>query len=161
MSQSIARARRNTIGDALRRAAARFGDRPALRFGVRDWSYAGLDRAAGRVGRWLLDQGLSAGDRVVAYGRNSDAYLLLWLGCARAGLVHVPVNFALTATELDYVLRQSGAARLFYQPGLAGPAEAALALVPGVRGGTIDTGAGAADVLAAALDARWDGGPQG
>lgn len=161
MSDAIGRARRNTIGDALRRAAARFGARPALRFGTRDWSYAGLDQAAGRVGRWLLGSGLAAGDRVVAYGRNSDAYLLLWLGCAKAGLVHVPVNFALTPTELEYVLRQSGAARLFYQPGLAGPAEAALALVPEVCGGTIDAGTGAADVLAAALDSAWDGGPLG
>ena len=161
MSESIARARRNTIGDALRRAAARFGDRPALRFGARDWSYAALDAAAGRVGRWLLASGLAAGDRVVAYGRNSDAYLLLWLGCARAGLVHVPVNFALTPKELEYVLRQSGAARLLYQPGLAAAAEAALALVPAVRGGTIDAGGGATDVLAAALDPAWDGGPLG
>ena len=26
---------------------------------------------------------------------NSDGYVLLWLGCLRAGLVHVPVNFHL------------------------------------------------------------------
>ncbi|MDN3565502.1 fatty acyl-CoA synthetase [Paeniroseomonas aquatica] len=157
MSDAIGRARRNTIGDALQRAAARFGARPALRFAGRDWSYAALHQAAGRVGRRLLASGLAPGDRVVAYGRNSDAYLLLWLGCARAGLVHVPVNFALTTAELDYVLRQSGAAMLLYQPALAGPAEAALALSPGVRGGTIDAGGAGLDVLAAALDPSWDG----
>ena len=33
MAEIGARARRNTIGDALRRAGARFRDRPALRFG--------------------------------------------------------------------------------------------------------------------------------
>ncbi|MDB5371527.1 MAG: acyl-CoA synthetase [Belnapia sp.] len=166
MSDVIARARRNTIGDALRRAAARFGDRPALRFAGRGWSYAGLYQAAGRVGRRLLAAGLVPGDRVVAYGRNSDAYLLLWLGCARAGLVHVPVNFALTPPELDYVLRQSGAALLLYQPALAGPAQAALdmtalEMATGVAGGTIDAGEGALDMLAAALDPAWDAsGPE-
>lgn len=161
MSETIGRARRNTIGDALRRAAARFGDRLALRFAGRDWSYAALHRAAGRVGRRLLAAGLVPGDRVVAYGRNSDAYLLLWLGCARAGLVHVPVNFALTPPELDYVLRQSGASLLLYQPGLHGPAQAALALSPDILGGTIDAGEGALDMLAAALDPAWDGEPIG
>jgi fatty-acyl-CoA synthase len=158
MSDTGARARRNTIGDALRRAASRFGGRPAVRFADRTWSYAALDQAAGRVGRCLLAEGLAPGDRVVAYGRNSDAYLLLWLGCARAGLVHVPVNFALTPNELEYVLRQSGAALLLHQPALAGPAEAARARVPAVRGGTIDKGEGTLDILAAALDPRWDEG---
>ncbi|MFZ4406448.1 MAG: AMP-binding protein, partial [Paracraurococcus sp.] len=87
MAEIGARARRNTIGDAVRRAGARFRDRPALRFGDRAWSHAELDLAADRVARMLLDSGLAQGDRVVAFGRNSDAYLLLWLGCARAGLV--------------------------------------------------------------------------
>src|SRR5699024_1645235 len=34
----------------------------------------------------------------------SDLYVLLYLGCARAGLIHVPVNFQLKAEELDYIL---------------------------------------------------------
>ncbi|SDB70594.1 fatty acyl-CoA synthetase [Belnapia rosea] len=160
MSETGARARRNTIGDALARAAGRFRNRPALRYAGRSWSYAGLYQAAGRVGRRLLAAGLAPGDRVVAYGRNSDAYLLLWLGCARAGLVHVPINFALTPKEVEYVLRQSGAALLLHQPALAEVAEAARAAVPGVQGGTIDAGTGAGageiDILAAALDPAWD-----
>src|SRR4051794_12022811 len=85
MTETGQRARRDTIGDALRRSAGRFRDRPALCFADRDWTYATLDRAATRVGRCLLAAGLAPSDRVVAYGRNSDAYLLLWLGCARAG----------------------------------------------------------------------------
>jgi fatty-acyl-CoA synthase len=104
-----ARARRNTIGDGLRRAASRYRDREALRFGERCWSFAALDRAADRVAHRLLAQGLAQGDRVAAYGRNSDAYLIAWLGAVRAGLVHVPVNYALTASELGYIVRQSGA----------------------------------------------------
>ena len=106
---SGARARRNTIGDGLRRAASRFRDQEALRFGDRRWSYRTLDRAADRVAHRLLDLGLVKGDRVAAYGRNSDAYLIAWLGIVRAGLVHVPVNYALTAAELGYIVGQSGA----------------------------------------------------
>ena len=106
---SGARARRNTIGDGLRRAASRFRDQEALRFGDRRWSYRTLDRAVDRVAHRLLGLGLVKGDRVAAYGRNSDAYLIAWLGIVRAGLVHVPVNYALTAAELGYIVGQSGA----------------------------------------------------
>ena len=106
---SGARARRNTIGDGLRRAAARFRDQEALRYGDRRWSYRALDQAADRVAYRLLDLGLVKGDRVAAYGRNSDSYLIAWLGIVRAGLVHVPVNYALTAAELGYIVGQSGA----------------------------------------------------
>ncbi len=44
---------------------------------------------------------------------------MLWLGCVRIGLVHVPINYALTATELSYILDQSGAKALFHDPDLA------------------------------------------
>ena len=158
------RAIRDTIVDAVRRAAARYRDREALRFGPRAWSFRAIDRAADRVARALLAEGLRHGDRVVAYGRNSDGYLLLWLGCVRAGLVHVPANYALTPAELSYILSQSGARALFHQPALAEAADAAAATVPGLIRGTLDTGtpgmgAGPLDALAAAEDARWDAGP--
>ena len=103
------RTRRNTIGDALHRAAARFGERPALAFGDRSWRYRELDAAADRIAHGLHALGLRHGERVAAYGRNSDAYLLLWLGTVRAGLVHVPINYALTDGELRYIVEQSGA----------------------------------------------------
>lgn len=103
----VARIRRNTIGDALHRSAARERDRLALSFEGR--TYLALDKAATRVAARLLELGLRGGERIAAYGRNSDAYFLLWLGAARAGLVHVPVNYALKGSELAYILKQSGA----------------------------------------------------
>ena len=120
----IARFARNTIGDALRRSAERFRDKVALVFADRRWTYDALDLAADRVARRLLALGLRPGDRVCAYGRNSDGYLLAWLGCARAGLVHVPINYALNGAELDYIVRQSGAAALLFQSVLREAAEA-------------------------------------
>jgi fatty-acyl-CoA synthase len=143
------RARRNTIGDAFHRAAARCGDQPALVYEGRRWSYRDLDVAADRVARGLLELGLARGDRVAAYGRNSDAYLLLWLGTARAGLVHVPINYALTGGELGYIVEQSGARALIADA----PLEANLG--PARDLGTVRVfgrfeGGGALDVLATA-----------
>jgi fatty-acyl-CoA synthase len=154
-----ARAIRDTVGDALRRAADRFREREALRFGPRSWSFRALDRAADRVARALLAAGLARGDRVVAFGRNSDGYILLWLGCVRAGIIHVPANYALTPAELGYILAQSGARALLHQPALAEQADAAAASIPGLIRGTLDAGIGTLDALGAAQDARLDAGP--
>jgi fatty-acyl-CoA synthase len=111
---------RNTVGDAIRRAARLFRDRSALVFGERDWSFNALDRAADRVARRFADLGMNAGDRIAAYGRNSDAYFIAWLACVRGGFVHVPVNYALTGEELAYIVRQSGSRLVLTGTGLAG-----------------------------------------
>jgi fatty-acyl-CoA synthase len=100
--------RRNTVGDAVRRAARLFRNRSALVFGDRDWSFNALDRAADRVAAHFAGLGLNAGDRIAAYGRNSDAYFIAWLACVRGGFVHVPVNYALIGEELSYIVGQSG-----------------------------------------------------
>ncbi|MBA2534654.1 MAG: acyl-CoA synthetase [Rubrobacter sp.] len=118
MDHTITRARRNTIGDAVRRSAWRNPEKDAIAFGGRRWSYAEFDDGVNRVANALLARGLEKGDRVAAYGMNSDAYVLLWLGCVRVGLIHVPVNFHLAGDELLYVLNQSGSKALFYDPGL-------------------------------------------
>ncbi|MFT4098958.1 MAG: fatty acyl-CoA synthetase [Rhodoblastus sp.] len=114
---------RSTIPDGLRRAAAKYRGRTALTFAGRTWSFAEIDAAAGRVAHRLAGLGLKKGDRVGAYAKNSDAYLILWLGCVRVGLVHVPINYALTAGELSYILEQSGAAALFHDPDLGATVE--------------------------------------
>ena len=122
--------RSSTVDDVLRRSAARVPGRVALRFADRSWTYADLDDAVTRAAGVLLAAGLEPGDRVAAYGRNSDAYLIGYLGCARAGLVHVPVNYALTGEELSYLLEQSGSRLVLVDPGLRGALDAVLGDVP-------------------------------
>ncbi|MBB5749226.1 fatty acyl-CoA synthetase [Micrococcus sp. TA1] len=106
---AVQQAQQNTVGALVRRAVSTFGDTVALRFQDRHWSYRDLGAAVDRVGHRLRDLGLAPGDRVAAYGVNSDAYLVLFLACAQAGVVHVPVNFALKGGELAYILEDSGA----------------------------------------------------
>ncbi len=136
--------RSNTVGDALRRVARIHRDRPALTFGHRVWSFNALDLAASRLARHFADRGLRVGDRVAAYGRNSDAYFLTWLGCARGGFVHVPVNYALTGEELSYIVRQSGARMLL----------AAAALEANLGGIEVEQQGRFEDLIAVALDDR-------
>ena len=141
VTMPVAPAQPSTIGALLARSAARYPDRLALKFGDREWSYAELDAAATRSAHYLLGLGLRPGDRVAAYGKNSDAFLLGWLGCCRAGLVHVPVNYNLTGSDLAYILAQSGASVVLADPSLT--AQLRGALDAGDRSGA--TGPGSAD----------------
>ncbi|WP_028921051.1 acyl-CoA synthetase [Pseudonocardia acaciae] len=112
--------RSSTVADVPRRSAMRTPDRVALRFAGRTWTYRELDDAVSRAAAALLGLGLSKGDRVAAYGRNSDAYVIGFLACARAGLVHVPINYNLAGDELAYLLDQSGSRAVLVDPALAG-----------------------------------------
>lgn len=116
-----ARAGRNLIGDAFTRSVRRNPGRTALIFTERNWTFKQLDQAVNQVANQLIDAGLKTGDRVAAYGRNSDAYVILWLACTKAGLIHVPVNYALLGDELKYILDQSDAKAIFYDKELAEP----------------------------------------
>jgi fatty-acyl-CoA synthase len=117
--------RASTVDGTLQRSAGRHPDRTALLFAERRWTYAELDDAVSRAARVLLDLGLRHGDRVATYGRNSDAYLLAYLGCARAGLVHVPINYALTGDELSYLVDDSGSRAVLVDPSLQPALDAA------------------------------------
>ncbi|MFJ9709109.1 acyl-CoA synthetase [Streptomyces sp. NPDC101234] len=110
----------STVDGVLRRSARRTPARVAVEYGERRWTYEELDDAVSRAATVLLGQGLERGDRVGAYGHNSDAYLIAFLACARAGLVHVPVNQNLTGDDLAYILGQSGSALVLADPDLTG-----------------------------------------
>lgn len=148
---SISFCRRNTLADAFHRTAQRCRDKVAMTFRDRSWTYRELDTAISRVANALHERGYRKGERIAAYGRNSDAYVLLLLGCARAGIVHVPVNFGLTGDELSYVLQQSGAKALFHDEQARGNVDEILADVALQDIGTFEGGA-ALDVLQMSAD---------
>ncbi|MFG2960164.1 acyl-CoA synthetase [Streptomyces sp. NPDC048291] len=110
----------STVDGVLRRSARRTPARVAVRYGERHWTYEELDDAVSRAASVLLGQGLGRGDRVGTYGHNSDAYLIAFLACARAGLVHVPVNQNLTGDDLAYIVGQSGSSLVLADPALTG-----------------------------------------
>ncbi|WP_432157368.1 MULTISPECIES: fatty acyl-CoA synthetase [unclassified Streptomyces] len=120
----------STVDGVLRRSARRSPARVAVEYRDRSWTYEELDDAVSRAAAVLLAQGLAPGDRVGAYGHNSDAYLIAFLACARAGLVHVPVNQNLTGDDLAYIVRQSGSALVLADPALVGRLPAGTRVLP-------------------------------
>ena len=74
--------------------------------------YAGLEQAVGRLAAALLGRGLLPGDRVASWLPKNRLTSLLPLACARAGLIHVPINPLLKRLQVAHILADSGAALL-------------------------------------------------
>lgn len=87
-------------------------DAPALilRDGIVD--FAGLEAAVGRTAAALAARGLAPGARVASWLAKTRLACILPLACARAGLVHVPVNPLLKRAQVAHILADSGAALL-------------------------------------------------
>lgn len=130
-----------TIGDALRAAAARSPDCRAVVEGTpgpgprRELSYAQLLDRAEQVAR-ALPARFRPGEHVAVWSGNSLEWILLEYGAALAGLALVTVNPAYQAGELAYVLRQSRSAGLFHVASYRGNPMARI--VAEVRGGLPD-----------------------
>ena len=109
---------RQNIGDLLRRTAMRLPHKTAIICGNVHWTYAELHALCDRLASGLAAQGCVKGDRVAILARNSHAFVAMRFALARLGAVLVPINFMLTADEVAYVLRHSGARLLATDAGL-------------------------------------------
>ncbi len=79
-------------------------DKPALLFRDRRITYLDLSRRSDRTACWLQSLGIEKGDRVAVMLYNCPEFLDLFLACSRLGAIFVPINFRITARELDYFL---------------------------------------------------------
>jgi fatty-acyl-CoA synthase len=126
LAETVAVARRQALGDLLRRSARRFPGRLAVTDQTTSYTYAQLDADVNRVANALAERGVGAGDRVAVLSRNSLEYVHVIFGVARVGGVLVPVNFMLGAQEIAYVLQHSRAIALLAQDALVPVAEQAI-----------------------------------
>ncbi len=96
---------------------------PALADRAGTLDYAGLDAAVGSLAAHLAARA-APGERVASWLPKTRAACLMALACARAGLVHVPVNPLLRRAQVAHILADSGAALLVTQPPRAALLEA-------------------------------------
>jgi long-chain acyl-CoA synthetase len=107
------------VAHLLEASARHLAGRPALVFGERGFTYAELDRAAGRVGAGLARLGLRPGERVCLHLGNRPEFVLAYYGCQKLGVTAVALNVAYVRDELAYIVRDSEAAAIVSGPPFA------------------------------------------
>src|SRR5919201_1445197 len=95
-----------TLGDFVQSVAERFGPSPALLHKPGKttvvWSYTELKERANRVARWLREQGVRKGDRIILWAPNSPLWVAAYLGALRIGAIVVPLD---TRSGADFAQR--------------------------------------------------------
>ena len=126
------------------RIAAGDGDRRAILFDDRRWTYAELDALSNRVARALVeDMGLVSGNRVLLRAPNNPMLAACWLGVIKAGGVAVATMPQLRARELAVIAEKAEISHALCDIALADE----LTAVPGLphRAHITATGDGEAD----------------
>ncbi|MFO1311792.1 MAG: class I adenylate-forming enzyme family protein [Burkholderiales bacterium] len=102
-----------TYGEAIDDLASRYGDRVALRFRGRTWSFADVRNEIERASRALARLPLDQGDTIALWSTNRPEFLWIWLAAARGGLVAALLNTRLKQDEIAYQLDHSQARAVF------------------------------------------------
>ena len=117
------------IPEIIRRSAAQYADRPAVRWLVRkdtdERTYAQLDSARKRVRNAMAARGFS-GAHIALIGSSSYPWIASYLGLVSGKFTAVPLDVMLPADELADLLNRSDSQALFL-----GPKQSAL--IPVVR----------------------------
>ena len=93
-------------------------DSPVCRIGGNTTTYRELDDLSGRAAARLREAGLSPGQVVALQLPNIPQFLVAYFGALKAGLVVLPLNPLLMASELEYHLTDSAAVLLIGFQGL-------------------------------------------
>jgi long-chain acyl-CoA synthetase len=76
-------------------------------------TYAQLGHYIDAVASWLIDNGVSPGDRIVIYAANSPWWTVADLAIMAVGAVSVPIYATNTAAQAEHIVRDAGATVAF------------------------------------------------
>ena len=93
-----------SLADLIRQRAAAFPDRIAFVTPNRTWTFGELDAQSNRIAQGFVAAGVGWGDCVACLTRHAADCILLLLAANKLGAVLAPLNWRLSARELEYVL---------------------------------------------------------
>lgn len=115
----------NLISDVLQPRALATPDRIAI-IGVgadgvvERWSYDRVMNSTGRLAGALIDAGIAKGDRVLVFMPRTPLWLIAMAACQHIGAVPVPCVTQISASEVAYRAKQSGALGIISSAELTG-----------------------------------------
>ncbi|WML57568.1 long-chain fatty acid--CoA ligase [Neobacillus sp. PS2-9] len=98
------------IGSLLTQNARKYPELLAIECEGRSYTYRQFNEEVNQLAHGLMEQGVKKGDKLALMMKNSDHFVFTFFAAAKIGAVAVPVNFRLTASEVQYILQQSDAA---------------------------------------------------
>jgi len=102
------------VGQILTLASHKVPERTALLCEDKKYTFQEFNRRANQFAHSLLRFNLQKGDKVAALLFNSNPFVEVYLGTAKAGGVFTPINFRLAADEVFYILDHSDARFFVY-----------------------------------------------
>ena len=103
------------IGETLKAATHSVPNQTAFVYENGQLTYAQLLDRAGKVSGWLHEQGVQKDDKIGCIFKNGMAFVELYFGVSVNGAVFVPINFRLTASEMQYILNNADVKILFIE----------------------------------------------
>lgn len=95
------------LGQVLEPNAKNYRTTVALKDRNRKFTYPELNSRVNKLAQGLLATGLRKGDKLAVLLENCIEIVEVYLAAAKTGLVVVPVNFRLVASEIEYILNHS------------------------------------------------------
>jgi fatty-acyl-CoA synthase len=107
--RALRMSRRITLGELLRAAARKTPNRIGFVVGDGSRTMADLDERADRLGQALAARRVGPGDRVAILMTNRIEMIEALFAITRLGAIAVPLNFRLVASEIAFLIADSGA----------------------------------------------------
>lgn len=121
------------LGNLLRRAAERYGDRVFLEFAEGSRPFNEQHRASKRVANGLAELGVGPGAKVAIMALNSLAFVDAWFEAACAGAVYVPINTDYKGDILAYQLAHADVTHIVIDVQFLERLDAVLGQLPKLR----------------------------
>lgn len=99
----------HTLAELLEAQAVAIPEREFLRFGSDSYTFADIECITSQVAQWLHAEGFEPGSRIAIMLGNELGWPVTWLAALKVGITVVPINSSYQASDLAYVLADSGA----------------------------------------------------
>ncbi|MHB1421063.1 MAG: AMP-binding protein, partial [Bacillota bacterium] len=109
----------DSVGKWLDRRVYYDSDKLAVVYGDQRYTYQQFNQRVNKLGNSLKELGVRKGDRVAALMLNCNQFLEVNFAAAKLGAIFVPLNFRLTAPEVEYILKDASPTVLIYHQSFA------------------------------------------
>jgi len=115
-----------SLAHTFQNSTNKFGERPFVYFEDETWTYSQANKAANSFARYLSQNGVKHGDRVVLFMENRPYYTISLLALNKLGAIGVLINTSLTGDPLIHCINSSNSTKCIVGAERANPLQEVL-----------------------------------